>query len=177
MEGTSLVATPNNVATSRENPWLEFDMAQPSKNNEEQMALRFWATLDRSKLPADFTMSSGSSSNPLIGMSQKGGIGTTFKCSVWWSYNAEKFEAAGGENATIASLFPDVQPHEVVPVVVRTTYHAWESKEPVTNPTTGQIMEYEGLPVYQYESLDVGTEPVVAFIGHKCPSFIRPVTV
>lgn len=168
MEGTNLVATPDNVA----NKWVEFDMAQPSKNNPEQMALRFWATLDRSTLPADFTMGSGGG-NPLIGLSQNGGS-NTFKASIWWSYNVDKFAAAGGDNATLETLFPG---YEVVPVIVRTTYHAWESKEPVTNPTTGEVMEYEGLPVYQYESLDVGTEPVVAFIGHKCPSFIRPVTV
>ena len=139
-----------------------------SKSNPTQQTIQFAGSVSRAELPTGFA---SQSSNPLVAISQ-GGAGE-MKYTVLWSYSKELYEARGGELATIQDLFPDVDPAQVQPHLVRCTIQAWDDKEPVTNPKTGEVLMYEGKPVYQYESLTVGDKPKVEFTGHNAPSFIR----
>jgi hypothetical protein len=139
-----------------------------SKSNPTQQTIQFAGSISRSELPAGFATQG---SNPLVSMSQ--GSSGEMKFTVLWSYNRELYEQRGGELATISSLFPDVPVEQVQPHIVRSTVQAWDTKSPVTNPSTGEVVLYEGLPVYQYESLTIGNKPVVEFTGHTAPSFIK----
>jgi hypothetical protein len=105
-------------------------------------------------------------------MSQGGGT-SEFNFTVLWSYNREMFEAAGGDDATLQDLFPDIDVATIQPQISRSTYKAWENKQPVSNPSTGEVLMFEGRPVYQYETLTIGAKPVITFDGHNCPAFIK----
>lgn len=139
-----------------------------SKSNATQQTIQFAGSVSRAELPTGFA---SQSSNPLVAISQ-GGAGE-MKFTILWSYSKELYEQRGGEEASMQDLFPDVPVEKVQPHLVRCTVQAWDDKEPVTNPKTGEVMMFEGKSVYQYESLTIGDKPKVEFIGHETPSFIR----
>lgn len=140
-----------------------------NSNNPNQQTLLFRGSINRSELPTGFA---SQGSNPLISMSQGGGT-SEFNFTVLWSYNRDMYEAAGGDDATLSDLFPDIDVATIQPHISRTTYKAWENKQPVSNPSTGEVLMFEGRPVYQYETLTIGAKPVVTFDGHNCPAFIK----
>jgi len=135
-------------------------------NNPKQQTIQIAGSVSRRILPAEFA---SQNSNPLVSISQ-GGATNDFKYTILWSYNRELYEQRGGNKATLEDLFPDM---ELQPHIVRCHIKAWDSKEPVVNPSTGEVVMYNNLPVYQYNTLTIGKQPVIEYTGMEAPSFIK----
>lgn len=136
------------------------------KSPDTQVILVLEGELDRNKLPEGFS----NNNNPLLALTQ-GGSGT-FRFTAIVPYSKDKFnkQTLKGQNVTMKSLFGDVQ---LCATVHRTTFKTEYKNSPVCNPTTGEVVQFEGMPVYQYAEVQLGTENKAQWHKHNVPAFLN----
>lgn len=142
-------------------------MVWQSENNTSQMIIVLKGSIPRSELPQGYA----NSSNPLLSITQGGN--TEFNFTAILPYDKAKFDTqtSKGKFITYEALFGDA---ELSATVYRTTHKTPWKNSPVANPKTGEIMQYEGLDLYQYAEVKLGGDNLAKFYGHRVPEYLMP---
>lgn len=138
--------------------------------------LQFKGAIDRTDIPADFFSANGGGKVhkalvPFVSATQSGNISNDYKFTILWSVSKEVYESVELGMSAEEVFGMD----EVAGLVQRTTWkHPLRTKlEPQMNPTTGEVLTFEGKPIYQYTFPIQGNTHEFEMLGHEMPEYFE----